>query len=76
MASENSGTGKLFINILNLYPQYKNKSDRRLEEQTVDVDRRSGIDRRFLNRQKIDLKLANDVGFIKAFFKRLGLFKD
>ena len=73
MASENSGTGKLFINILNLYPQYKNKSDRRLEEQTVDVDRRSGIDRRFLNRQKIDLKIANDVGFIKGLLQRLGL---
>ncbi len=75
MASENSGTGKLLINILNLYPQYLNKSDRRKEDVPVNDDKRSGIDRRIFGRNKIDLKLANDVSFIKGLFQRLGLLK-
>jgi hypothetical protein len=75
MARRSSRTGNVLTNLLNLYPQYLNKSDRRKEEQPVDVDNRSGIDRRFLGRNKIDLKLANDVSFVKGLFQRFGFFK-
>ena len=75
MASENSGTGKLLINLLNLYPQYLNKSDRRKQDTPVDNDMRSGIDRRIFGRNKIDLKLAKDVSFVKGLFQRIGLLK-
>ncbi|HNW26050.1 MAG TPA: hypothetical protein PKI94_04590 [Candidatus Gastranaerophilaceae bacterium] len=49
-----------------LYPQYRFTSDRRQMNMPVDVERRSGMDRRFQDRIVIDQKLDRDIFEIKS----------
>lgn len=55
-------------NIISLYPQYNNDSDRRKKNVSVENDRRIGIDRRLVSRSILDPKLKNDLNRIKNVF--------
>lgn len=49
------------LQVYNLYPQYEVKSDRRKQQSAVTMDRRSGVDRRSLDRVKLDTNLTRDI---------------
>ncbi|MDD3014745.1 MAG: hypothetical protein PHC34_13675 [Candidatus Gastranaerophilales bacterium] len=55
-------------NILKLYPQYNQKTDRRQNNVSVDSERRSGMCRRESTRPSIDLKLIQDINRTKDIF--------
>ncbi len=49
-----------------LYPQYKAISDRRQQSVPVEVDRRSGVERRSPDRVQLDTNLTRDIFEIKS----------
>ena len=55
-------------NIFKLYPQYNQQSDRRKQNIPVNLERRSGVDRRDISRVPIDPKLNQDVTKLKQTF--------
>jgi hypothetical protein len=58
----------LVDNIFKLYPQYNQKPDRRQNNVSVDLERRSGMCRRESTRPSIDLKLSQDINRTKDIF--------
>jgi|GEM_PF-5351676 len=54
------------INVCNMYPQYQAIPDRRVQTQQVAVDRRSGIDRRAVNRIKLNNNLTKDIFVLRS----------
>lgn len=54
------------MEIKRLYPQYKMTNDRRQNQLPVDIDRRSGFDRRNNERLTLDNKLNQDIFEVKS----------
>ena len=59
------------MQIYSLYPQYKLSEDRRKHNIPVEVDRRSGKDRRSADRVSLDSRLTQDIYQVKEQISKL-----